>query len=104
MGGVLIRKYGNNFMFFIFAIFIALGQLILAYGCDNKSIEMMLIGRGIFGIGGECIGLCLTGVIVKMFLKSEIGLPLGISISLGKLGSVLNASLSPGFSNVFLGF
>jgi MFS family permease len=100
LGGLLIRKLGNNMMFFIFALFIASGQLLFAYGCDSQSMTIMLIGRAIFGVGGECIGLSLTGIIVKWYVKSEIGLPLGLSISLGRLGSVINASFSPSMSNV----
>ncbi len=87
-------------MFLIFAFFIATGQFIFAFGCDSQSITMMLLGRTIFGVGGECIGLSLTGIIVKWFAKSEIGLPLGLSISLGRIGSVINASFSPSLSNV----
>ncbi len=100
VGGILIRKLGNNLMFLIFALLITLGQFLFAYGCDAKSISLMLVGRVIFGLGGECIGVSLTGIIVKWFVKSEIGLPLGLSISIGRLGSVINASLSPQMSNV----
>ncbi len=93
-------KLGNRIMYFSFGFFVLLGQVIFAYGCDITSMEVMLIGRGVYGLGGEGLGLCASGLIVKWFYLSEIGLPLGLMVSISKIGSVLNSILSPIMSNV----
>lgn len=67
------------------------GQLITCIGCANLSMNVMLMGR----IGGECLNVCQTTIIVKWFYKSEAALPLGLTITLSRLGSVLNDVISP---------
>jgi MFS family permease len=91
-------------MYIIFGLFILIGEFFFAFGCEKKSIFVMLIGRVIFGFGGECIGLCLTGIIVKNFNKNEMGLPLGLSISIARIGSVINGVVSPKLSLVKINF
>ena len=53
------------------------------------------MGRIVFGLGGECLNVCQTTIIVKWFYKSEAALPLGLTITLSRLGSVLNYVISP---------
>ena len=100
LGGILITRYGNRIMYLIFGTIISIGQLFFAIGVEQKSIIIMLIGRVIFGLGGECLGLSMTGFIVKWFSKNEIGLPLGLSISICRLGSLINGVFTPRLANV----
>ena len=100
LGGILITKFGNRVMYLMFGTVISLGELIFVLGVEQKSIIIMLIGRAIFGLGGECLGLSMTGLIVKWFSKNEIGLPLGLSISICRLGSLINGILTPKLANV----
>lgn len=58
----------------------------------------MLIGRIVFGLGGECLNVCQTAIVVKWFFKSESAVPLGLSITLSRMGSVLNDVISPRIS------
>ena len=87
-------------MYILFNLLICIGQLLISIGCDAKSMTIMLLGRGVFGLGGECIGICLTGIIVKIFDKKETGLALGLSISIARIGSIINALVSPNLSFV----
>ena len=82
-------------MYIVLGGFIMLGQLIFAIGCKNTSIETMLWGRILFGFGGESLNICQNAMIVKWFYKSQIALPLGLTISISRLGSVLNDIASP---------
>jgi len=95
IGGILVMQYGIRTMYVIFGLFILLGQFVFALGCQNYSMNAMLIGRVIFGLGGECINICQNAMIVKWFFKSEIALPLGLTISVSRLGSVMNDVASP---------
>jgi len=88
-------KFGIRTMYMVFGIFILLGQFIFSFGCQKYSMNTMLIGRIIFGLGGECINICQNAMIVKWFFKSEIALPLGLTISVSRLGSVMNDVASP---------
>ncbi len=95
IGGILVMKYGVRSMYVVFGLFIMLGQMIFAIGCQTSSMNTMLIGRIIFGIGGESLNICQNAMIVKWFYKSQIALPLGLTISVSRLGSVLNDVVSP---------
>lgn len=95
IGGIFITKYGNRLMYIIFGSCIMLGQLIFAFGCYKDYMSIMLIGRIIFGLGGECINVCQSAMIIKWFYKSELALPLGLTLSVSRMGSVLNDCYSP---------
>ena len=98
IGGTLIKIYGNSTMFIIFGIFIILGQLIVYIGCKNLSILTMIIGRIIFGLGGESLNITQMAVVVDWFYKSETALPMGFTLTLSRCGSFLNDLLSPIFA------
>ena len=97
MGGIFITKYGVRPMFMVFGISIMLGQFIFAFGCHKNSINIMFIGRIIFGLGGECINVCNKSMIFKWFYKSEMALPLGLALSLARFACVMNDWFSPSF-------
>ncbi len=82
-------------MYLVFTILIAIGQFIVAYGSLRNSMNVMLIGRVVMGLGGECINSSKNIIIVKWFFKNEVALPLGISISLIRLGSIASDIISP---------
>lgn len=101
LGGLLALKYGLRFMYILYAVLIAIGQLVFTVGCSYGSLYTMLIGRVIIGFGGECIGNCNSAMLVKWFSKSEVGFPLGVTISFVRLGSILGAMVAPGISMVY---
>ena len=95
IAGLLIIKFGNRSMYIVFGSLITIGQLIFAIGCKNSSIKTMLVGRFIFGLGGESINISKNEMIVKWFYKSQMALPYGLSISISRMLTVLNNILSP---------
>lgn len=99
LGGILVAQFGTRAMYIIFGMFILLGQLVFTLGCEYTSMNWMLIGRVIFGLGGECLNICQNAMIIKWFYKSEIALPLGLTISFSRLGSVINDNFSPRLVN-----
>ena len=92
--------FGIGTMYFVFGMFLMIGQFIFAMGSSTNSIYTMLIGRIIFGFGGESLNITQNAMICKWFLKSEIALPLGLTITISRLGSVLNDNISPLISSV----
>jgi MFS family permease len=95
IGGYMVMKMGVRSTYILFAGLVMIGQFICAFGCQYSSIKTMLFGRVIFGLGGECLNICQNAIIVKWFAKSQLALPMGLTISFSRLGSVLNDILSP---------
>ena len=98
IGGNLIKIYGNKNMFLVFALIIVIGQLIVYLGCKYNSIYTMLVGRVIFGLGGENLNVSQMTCVVEWFYKSESSFPMGLTITISRMGSFLNDVLSPIFA------
>lgn len=88
-------RWGTRIMYAALGGFIMLGQLVCAFGVQYTSISIMLTGRVIFGLGAECLNICQNAMLVKWFFKDSVALPLGLTISISRLGSVLNGIISP---------
>lgn len=56
---------------------------------------MMLVGRVIFGMGGECMCVAQSAIVSTWFKGSELAFAYGINLSVSRLGSVLNSSIVP---------
>ena len=95
LAGILMVKFGVRLMYVIFSMFILTGQCICSLGCYNQSIFSMIVGRIIFGFGGECIRISQNIMIAKWFFKSNLGLPFGLVNSVCRLSGVLNNLISP---------
>ena len=95
LGGYLIIKLGNRTIYLIVGIFLVLGQFLFYKGCLNKNINLMLAGRVIFGFGGEIININQNIMLIKWFKKEEISFPFALTITVSRLGSVLNDVYTP---------
>lgn len=95
IGGILISILGNRTMYIIVGIFLVLGQFIFSLGCHQTNMTMMLVGRAIFGIGGETINISQNLMLIRWFKKEELSFPFAITITVSRLGSVLNDIASP---------
>jgi MFS family permease len=89
-GGFLVDKIGVRIMIVLFAVFIFAGQILLAIGVQMKSMPMMLAGRTLFGLGGESLSVGQSALIAAWFKDKELAFALGINLSIGRLGSVIN--------------
>jgi nitrate/nitrite transporter NarK len=94
-GGFLVDKIGVRIMIVLFAVFIFIGQILLAIGVQMRSMPLMLIGRTLFGLGGESLSVGQSALIAAWFKDKELAFALGINLSIGRLGSVINDKVSP---------
>jgi len=94
-GGYFVDKLGVRFMLVLFAALILLGQIIVALSTQIRSLPLMLVGRFIFGLGGESLCVGQSALLAAWFKDKELALALGISMSISRLGSVVNDSCSP---------
>ena len=97
-GGMLIDKIGIRPSLIFFTCFLVIGQGVFMYAgfmestdmSDNVPYYITLAGRVIFGIGAESLGVVQNTLIAKWFIGKELSLALGIDISIGRFGNVLN--------------
>lgn len=52
-GGLIITKIGKGWGLFIFSSIITIGQIICAIGGWVENFSLLVLGRGIHGLGGE---------------------------------------------------
>jgi MFS family permease len=71
----------------------------------------MLVGRTIFGIGGESMNVAQSAIVTVWFKGKELAFALGVNLTVSRLGSVINANVTPGVCNnhgigaaLFVGF
>jgi len=79
----------------VFSLLVLLGQLITALGITVHSMGLMLLGRLIFGLGGECLVVGQSAFISAWFHSREVAFALGFTLSVSRFGSVLNDWGSP---------
>jgi MFS family permease len=79
----------------IFSILVTAGQAIFAFGVSIKSYPIALLGRGIFGCGGESQNVAQSTIVSNWFTGKELSMALGMNVSISRLGSVLNDFLEP---------
>ena len=80
----------------IFSGLILLGQSIVAIGATAGSFNTMLLGRVVYGLGGENLSISQNTYGVKWFQGKELNMVFGFMLSFSRLGSTLNLMLMPG--------
>lgn len=101
IGGTLVDKYSAPTCLVIFSFLLLIGQIVFAIGTSFQSWNLMLIGRIIYGFGGENICVAQSAFLAVWFAGKELAFSLGISLSLARMGSVLNNVTSPVLANKF---
>lgn len=106
VGGMVLDKWGIRIAGLAFGGLAALGGLISAaatagfFGDDPKvMLNMMIVGRILFGSGLEVTCVVATRTIVKWFKGYEMALAMAINVGFGRLGSALGIAISPDIAN-----
>lgn len=55
----------------------------------------MVIGRAIFGLGGECMTVSQSAICAQWFKGKELAFAFGFNLSVSRLGSVINGIVEP---------
>ncbi|KAI9199436.1 major facilitator superfamily domain-containing protein [Polychytrium aggregatum] len=95
IGGVLLDRFGKQRSLLWFSSILVLGQILFSIGVAQKSIRLMLVGRCMFGIGGETVGVVQSAITSTWFRDKELAFALGLNLGVARLGSVVNAIMSP---------
>jgi MFS family permease len=98
-GGYFIDKLGARKCLFVFAASLTAGQTVFAFGVSIKSWPVMLLGRVIYGFGGESISVGNSAVLADWFEGKELAFAFGINLSMARIGSVINNLVSPALAS-----
>lgn len=106
VGGIILDKWGIRIAGLVFGGLAAVGGAITAmasagvFGQEHgHMLNVMIIGRIMFGSGLEITCVVATRTIVKWFKGYELALAMAINIGFGRLGSALGIAVSPDISN-----
>lgn len=66
-----------------------------AYGAANVSYWQMLLGRFIFGVGGDSFFVGKASIVSSWFKGGELAFAFGITLSIGRVGSLVNGIAIP---------
>lgn len=98
-GGYFIDSWGVRICMLIFVLCITAGQVVFALGLSLKSWPLMFLGRVIYGLGGENIGVANSAILSVWFEGKELAFAFGLNLSIARLGSVINNLVSPAIAN-----
>ena len=76
------------FSLLLFASLLLVGQLCFSLGDSIESLNLMLLGRALFGLGGESMAVAQSAVVTQWFQGKELAMALGVNLSFSRLGSV----------------
>lgn len=96
-GGILIDRYiGLRRALIVFTLFVFLGAFIFSYGVQELSYPMMILGRIVYGLGGESLGVAQSTFISRWFTKgSGMSFAFGICLCFSRVCASFNFLLSP---------
>lgn len=96
-GGFFIDKLGTKVTIVTFVSLIAIGQAVFSVAASIGSFPLALVGRVIFGLGGESLSVGQSTLLALWFRGKEMAMAMGINLSVSRLGSVINDNVSPLF-------
>ena len=89
-GGVFLDKLGIRLGLLIFTVILTIGQLIFAIGGFKESFWIMLAGRFVFGLGGECMTVAQSAIVTAWFKGKELSFAFGLNLSVARVGAFIN--------------
>ena len=97
MAGLIIDKLGSRLGILLFSFVIIIGQFFFFLGGIIASFPLMIVGRVIFGLGGETLVVTQNTVLAKWFGDKELAFALAMDIAVARIGGTLNTVLTPFF-------
>ncbi|EDO35229.1 predicted protein, partial [Nematostella vectensis] len=94
-GGFLLdRVFGVRLGTLIFSAFVLAGQVVFALGAYTHNWTIMLVGRFIFGLGGENLAVAQNTYSVNWFRGKELNMVFGLQLSFSRIGSTINMNVN----------
>ena len=87
---LIVIVISNRAGLICFTVVLTIGQLIFAIGGYKESFTIMMIGRFVFGLGGENMTVGQSAIISNWFKGNELNFAFGLNLSVARLGSTIN--------------
>ena len=84
-GGLMIDKMGIGISIIVFSSLLTAGQAVFAVGgfmANEAGFTVAIIGRVLFGLGGESLNVCQSTIVSRWFFGKELAFALGINITI----------------------
>ena len=98
-GGYFVDRLGARSMIVLFALLCLAGQFLVAIGASAGSTFVILVGRVIFGLGGESLCVGLSTLLAEWFMGKEMAFAMGLNLSVARVGSFVNDMASPAIAH-----
>jgi MFS family permease len=89
-GGLLADRYGQDKLYLFNSIIVSIGVGIMTIGIYHLNHWVVLIGNVVFGFGSENLNISQDIYVYYWFHMKNFNLALNITMSLDRLGSVLD--------------
>ncbi|KNC73916.1 hypothetical protein SARC_13525, partial [Sphaeroforma arctica JP610] len=100
LGGYLIDGFlGVRAASVLFCALITIGQLLFAIGVQSKVFWVCLLGRFVFGLGGESLTVSQNAFTVRWFDGPYLSLCFAVVLCFSRLGSSVNFIVTPMLAN-----
>ncbi|KOB77441.1 Major facilitator superfamily domain-containing protein 1 [Operophtera brumata] len=91
IGGYLVDRYfGVRLGTVIYMTIVLIGAVVFAMGVYVNAFWLMILGRFIFGIGGESLQVAVNNYVVLWFKGKELNMVFGLQLSFSRFGSTVN--------------
>ena len=104
LAGLIVDKLGSRIGVLLFAFLLIIGQFFVLLGGVFLSFPLMIVGRVIFGLGGETLVVTQNTALAKWFGDKELAFALAMDIAVARIGGTLNSVLTPYFYSLTNGF
>ena len=109
VAGVMVDKLGREKCMYLFVTECVIGAAIYALGAYLINVEaeyrygIMFLGRFIFGLGGGPITIVQNCYTTLWFTGYELALAFGCTLTVSRIGSVINFDVTPSLYKAFGG-
>lgn len=94
-GGFLIDRLGTRFGATLFCSLVLAGQIVFSLGVQFKLYWVCILGRFIFGLGGESLTVAQNTFTARWFAGKNIAVFFGVVVSVSRIGSSINFAVTP---------
>lgn len=99
VGGYIVDRFGTKSSILLFGVICAVAAAVTA---SSSSLEVMLTGRFMLGLGAEPLIVAVTTALAKWYKGKELSFAFGLNLMIARMGSVA-ADWSPTWASSFYG-
>lgn len=94
-GGFLVDRIGNRPASMLFCGLVLAGQVLFSMGVQLRHYWLCIVGRFVFGLGGESLTVVQNTYTARWFQGKNIAVFFGIVVSISRIGSSINFAVTP---------